>query len=116
MGIPTPHTVQVRRYETDGEDVYGNPISVYGDPQPWAVYGIAPATRWAAKAVSPYGSDGYWNAYEITVQDDRISVRLNGELVVDNALLPAHVVRDGAIGLQCHTDVVQFRNIRIMEL
>jgi choline dehydrogenase-like flavoprotein len=95
-----------------------NPQSVYGSSlhKTGAVYGIAPATRWASKAVSHHGSDGYWNAYEITVQDDRISVRLNGELVVDNAQLPAHLVSDGYIGLQCHTDVVQFRNIRIMEL
>lgn len=94
------------------------PQSVYGSSlyKTGAVYGIAPATRWAAKAVSPHGADGYWNAYEIMVQDGRISVRLNGELVVDNAQLPAHLVGDGSIGLQCHTDVVQFRNIRIMEL
>jgi hypothetical protein len=94
------------------------PQSVYGSSlhKTGAVYGIAPATRWAAKAVSPHGAEGYWNAYEIMVQDDRISVRLNGELVVDNAQLPAHLMNSGYIGLQCHTDVVQFRNIRIMEL
>lgn len=97
--------------DRDPQSVYGSSLHKTG-----AVYGIAPATRWASKAVSRHGTEGYWNAYEIEVQHDRISVRLNGETVVDNALLPAHLVHDGYIGLQCHTEVVQFRNIRIMEL
>ncbi|MGE0541979.1 MAG: family 16 glycoside hydrolase [Dehalococcoidia bacterium] len=97
--------------DRDPQWLYGSSLHKTG-----AVYGVAPATRWASKAVSRYGSDGYWNAYEIMVQDDSISVQLNGELVVDNAQLPAHLTRDGYIGLQCHTDVVQFRNIRLMEL
>jgi Domain of Unknown Function (DUF1080) len=50
------------------------------------------------------------------VNGDRISVSLNGEPVVRDARLPAHLVKAGYIGLQCHTDVVQFRNIRIREL
>jgi len=34
---------------------------------------------------------------------------------VREARLPANLVATGFIGLQCHTDVVQFRNIRIRE-
>jgi hypothetical protein len=95
-----------------------NPQSVYGSSlhKTGAVYGIAPASRWAAKAVSPRGFEGFWNAFEITVRDDRITVLLNGETVVDNAQLPAHLLGQGYIGLQCHTDIVQFRNIRIQPL
>jgi len=53
---------------------------------------------------------------EITANDDRISVSLNGEPVVREARLPANLVATGFVGLQCHTDVVQFRNIRIREI
>jgi hypothetical protein len=95
----------------DPQAIYGSSLHKTG-----AVYGLAPATRWASKAVSPRFAEGYWNAFEITVNDDRISVMLNGELVVREARLPANLVRPGFIGLQCHTDVVQFRNIRIREL
>jgi hypothetical protein len=66
--------------------------------------------------VSPRFAEGYWNAFEITVNDDRISVLLNDEPVVREARLPAHLFGAGFIGLQCHTDVVQFRNIRIREI
>jgi choline dehydrogenase-like flavoprotein len=95
----------------DPQAVYGSSLHKTG-----AVYGLAPAARWASKAVSPRSAEGYWNAFEITVNGDRISVSLNGEPVVRDARLPAHLVKAGYIGLQCHTDVVQFRNIRIREL
>jgi len=94
------------------------PQAIYGSSlhKTGAVYGLAPATRWASKAVSPRCAEGYWNAFEITVSDDRVSVSLNGEPVVREARLPAHLLKAGFIGLQCHTDVVQFRNLRIREI
>jgi hypothetical protein len=95
-----------------------NPQAIYGSSlhKTGAVYGLAPASRWASKAVSPRSAQGYWNAFEITVDDDRISVSLNGEPVVREARLPENLLGAGFMGLQCHTDVVQFRNIRIREL
>jgi Domain of Unknown Function (DUF1080)/GMC oxidoreductase len=95
----------------DPQAIYGSSLHKTG-----AVYGLAPATRWASKAVSPRFAEGYWNAFEITVNDDRISVSLNGEPVVPEARLPAHLLGAGFIGLQCHTDIVQFRNVRIHEI
>lgn len=95
----------------DPQSVYGSSLHKTG-----AVYGLAPATRWASKAVSSRFAEGYWNSFEISVNDDRISVSLNGEPVVREAHLPAHLLGAGFIGLQCHTDVVQFRNIRIREI
>jgi choline dehydrogenase-like flavoprotein len=95
----------------DPQAIYGSSLHKTG-----AVYGLAPATRWASKAVSPRFAEGYWNAFEITVHDDRISVSLNDEPVVREARLPAHLLGAGHIGLQCHTHVVQFRNIRIREI
>ena len=112
------NTIEIQIDET-GKDFVAtrDPQAIYGSSlhKTGAVYGIAPATRWASKAVSPRFAEGYWNTFEITANDDLISVLLNGEPVVREARLPANLVATGFIGLQCHTDVVQFRNIRIRE-
>ncbi len=60
------------------------------------------------------------------MQDNNIEVKLNGQLVSQGTLsdlLPFDAPNDGKkkrsegfIGLQCHTEVVQFRNIHIKEL
>jgi 3-keto-disaccharide hydrolase/GMC oxidoreductase len=113
------NSIEIQIDETGKEfDATREPRAIYGSSlhKTGAVYGIAPATRWASKAVSPRFAEGYWNAFEITVNEDRISVWLNGEPVVRQAHLPADLVGAGAIGLQTHTDVVQFRNIRIREI
>jgi hypothetical protein len=69
---------------------------------------------------------GQWNAYEITVRGNRLTVDLNGKRVLDNAELPGLPAR-GPVGLQHHggkrdgvwnspPSLVQFRNISIKEL
>jgi len=70
---------------------------------------------------------GQWNQFEITVRGDRVSVKLNGQQVLDNARLPGIPAR-GRIGLQHHgskdkdgnwtgpPSLLQFRNIAIKEL
>ncbi len=69
---------------------------------------------------------GQWNAFEITVKGDRLSVVLNGVTVLENAQLPG-IPAKGAIALQHHgqkkdgvwtgpPSLVQFRNISIREL
>jgi hypothetical protein len=69
---------------------------------------------------------GEWNAFEITLKGDRLTVVLNGVTVIENAQLPG-VPASGPIGLQHHGDkkdgawvsppaLVQFRNISIKEL
>jgi hypothetical protein len=69
---------------------------------------------------------GEWNAFEITMKGDRLSVVLNGVTVLEGAQLP-DVPAKGPIGLQHHGDkkggvwssppaLVQFRNISIQEL
>ncbi len=68
---------------------------------------------------------GEWNHYEITMKGDRLTVRLNDELVIEDAQLPG-VPERGPIGLQHHggfedghydsaSSLVQFRNLSIRE-
>lgn len=58
---------------------------------------------------------GKWNRYFITVKGDRVTVKLNDQIVIENAQLPGLAAR-GAIGLQHHGDAVEFGNIYIKEL
>ena len=91
-------------------NIFGSPIHRTG-----ALYGRLPANRWAARAISLRdGRLDCWNDYAIRIQGPNIEIRLNGELVCTgphNAQL-----NEGYIGFQCHTEVVQYRNIRIREL
>jgi Domain of Unknown Function (DUF1080) len=69
---------------------------------------------------------GAWNAFEITMRGDRLTVVLNGEEVISSAQLPGVPPR-GPIGLQHHgskkggvwvspPSLVQFRNISVKEM
>ena len=69
---------------------------------------------------------GQWNTFEITMNGDRLWVKLNGKQVIENAQLPGIPAR-GPIALQHHgskrngewtgpPSLVQFRNILIKEL
>lgn len=55
---------------------------------------------------------GEWNRFEISMRGDRLIVRLNGALVIDNAELKDVPAR-GPIGLQSHGCPVEFANIYI---
>ena len=69
---------------------------------------------------------GEWNTFKITMKGDRLTVELNGIVVLENAQLPG-IAEKGPIGLQHHgskkngewtgpPSLVQFRNIYIKEL
>ena len=69
---------------------------------------------------------GEWNTFKITMKGDRLTVELNGIVVIENALLP-EIPKNGPIGLQHHgskkdgdwvspPSLVQFRRIYIKEL
>lgn len=95
-----------------------NPQSIFGGfrEKTGAIYTLAPAAQGMSKVIRPrFTADGPWNVYEITVQGDSIVVVLNGEKV-SNTTIAAPKQREGYIALQCHTEIVQFRNIRIKEL
>jgi Domain of Unknown Function (DUF1080) len=108
-------------------NIWGWPIGsgeVYGyrtdDKMPPAVRAGVTPKRNADRNI------GEWNAFEITMRGDRLTVVLNGEEVISNAQLPDVAAR-GPIGLQHHgakkggvwvspPSLVQFRNISIKEM
>jgi hypothetical protein len=77
---------------------------------------LPPALRAAAtpklKADNPPGE---WNRFVLTLRGDRLTVLLNDQTVIDNALLPG-LPKRGPIGLQHHGDPIQFANLYIREL
>jgi hypothetical protein len=71
------------------------------------------------KADKPVGE---WNQFRIIMKDDRLTIYLNGELVVDDTPLENYwekgkpLPTTGPIELQHHGNPLQFRNIFIKEL
>lgn len=65
-----------------------------------------------AKADRPLGE---WNRTMVTIKGDRLTVALNGRVVIDNAQLPG-IPAKGAIGLQHHGSAIDFANLWIKDL
>ncbi|MBK9169262.1 MAG: DUF1080 domain-containing protein [Bryobacterales bacterium] len=61
--------------------------------------------------------DNDWNAFDISVRDSEIRVKLNGVEVASHPAVPGRPKR-GPVGLQLHDarSVAKFRNIRIEEI
>lgn len=65
---------------------------------------------------------GEWNTFRIKMIDDRVTVHLNGEMVVDNVVMENYWERhkpiypSGQIELQAHNTPLYFRNIFIKEI
>ena len=103
--------------------VLDDDAAMYKDLKPFqycgSVYGVIPAKRGSLKPA------GEWNAMEITAKGTRITVKLNGQTVVDGDLAdhsdaekthPGILRKEGYIGLQSHSDRVEFRNIEVTDL
>ncbi len=84
-----------------------------------SVYGVVAAKRGHTK------TPGEWNQMEIEAKGSKVVVTLNGTKIVDTDLSehtsaakehPGILRKDGHVGLQSHSDPVQFRNISIKEL
>jgi len=71
------------------------------------------------KADNPVGE---WNTFCIKMAGDRVTVKLNGELVVDNVVMENYWERDkpiyptGQIELQNHGNTLYFKNIYLREI
>ncbi len=71
---------------------------------------------------------GHWNALDVTMKGDRVTIVLNGKTVIDSARIP-DVPKTGPIGLQHHggfnkktgkyspaSSLIQFRNVYVKKL
>jgi sialate O-acetylesterase len=74
--------------------------------------GIRAACAPRVRADRPLGE---WNRFLISMKGDRLTVELNGVVVIEDAQLP-DVPAEGPIGLQSHGDPVEFANLYIREL
>lgn len=64
------------------------------------------------KADKPLGE---WNRMIVSLKGDRLTVNLNGQIVIENAQLP-DAPKDGSIGFQNHGSAIDFANVWIKEL
>lgn len=99
-------------YEIQIDDRGRDPQGGFDDPlfMTGSIYSFSPARVLASCLV------GEWNQLEITASGPDLTVRLNGDVVVDG--FTGNRRADGFIGLQNHGtgSRVSFRNIRIKEL
>lgn len=102
----------------DGAEKYAklHPTQAHG-----SVYGVAAAHRGYLRPV------GQWNYQEVTVQGTRITVELNGTVIVDADVSQITQFKDdrehpgllrqrGYVGFAGHNDPVAFRNVAIKRL
>lgn len=99
----------------------------YAELQPWqyhgSIYGVVPAQRGALKPA------GEWNEQEIRAEGSRITVTVNGTVVVDADIReaaadgtidgrehPGLLNPSGYIGFLGHGSRVEFRDIQVREL
>ena len=111
--------------------ILDNAAERYKTLQPYqyhgSIYGVVPAKRNAEK--NDYQKPlGEWNCEEIIVQGTKITVTLNGEIIVDADIaefktnealtrrIPGLLREKGFVGFLGHNDPVEFRNVRIKAL
>jgi hypothetical protein len=102
----TKSQVNLWNWTVGSGEVYGYRTDASMPPEVRA--GVTPT----AKADAPIGE---WNRMMITLKGDRLSVLLNGQLVIEDAHLPG-IPAEGPIGLQHHGQAIDFANIWIKEL
>jgi hypothetical protein len=114
VGFPDKGTGTDQTSITDGEEIQIDPTD---DPShtTGSIYGKQAAD--AAARDAALKPAGQWNAYEIVVREDRITVYLNG-VKINDWVDPDKALGLGRIGLQMHGsgDDVYFRNVRVKPL
>jgi hypothetical protein len=115
QGDPAYSGMEIQVLDDDAE--------MYRDLKPsqytGSIYGVVAAQRGHTRPPD------HWNRMEITAVGPKVTVALNGTTIVDADLTdqaaaaaahPGIKRTDGYIGLQSHSDRVEFRNIMIKEL
>lgn len=102
----TTSQVNLWNWPIGSGEVYGYRTKAEASPEVRA--GVTPKV----KADKPIGE---WNRTMITIKGDRLSVSMNGRVVIEEAQLPG-VPAKGAIGLQHHGAAIDFANLWIKEL
>lgn len=104
--IQEPHKVWPRSLEVQGKFVEMGQIKSNGGVPALMIVDDQASRESARKPV------GDWNAIEIVVKDGAVAAVLNGKPICSSE--PGEV-REGMIGLQAESFVVQFRDVRIRE-
>jgi hypothetical protein len=115
QGDPSFDGMEVQILDDDSPAYRGLQSAQYSG----SVYGVLASKRGHARP------PGEWNAMVIRAEGPRIKVELNGTVVVDGDVSKLPEVpprhrgigrRSGFLGLQSHSEPVQFRNIAIREI
>ena len=126
LGIRAPLTGDAA-YSAMELQILDDTAPVYANLQPYqyhgSVYGVIPAKKGYQKPV------GEWNYQEVKVQGTRITITLNGTVIVDGDIAgprdngtmdhkdhPGLKNTKGHIGFLGHGSELKFRNIRIKDL
>ena len=139
VGIRTPMGVDAAYFGMCEVQVLDHDAPIYADLRPYqvhgSVYGVVPAKRIVHKPL------GEWSCEEIRVKGDRVTVIVNGEVIVDADVRKAckgHNVspdggeynpftvdgrnhpgmfnRKGHIGFLGHGSGLKYRNVRVLDL
>jgi hypothetical protein len=111
-------------YDAVEVQVLDNTAPKYSKLKPWqyhgSLYGLVPAARGFLRPV------GEWNFEQVTVKGSRITVELNGSVIVDADVAdqeplsgkdhPGRFRTEGHFGFCGHSDPVAFRDVRIKSL
>ncbi len=128
LGIRTPTTGDAA-YEGMELQILDNDAPIYKDLKPYqfhgSVYGVIPALRGYLKPV------GEWNEQEVKAIGNRITITLNGKVILDGDIAeasknntetidgkkhPGLLNKSGHIGFLGHGSPLNFRNIMIKDL
>ncbi|TAL65312.1 MAG: DUF1080 domain-containing protein [Bacteroidetes bacterium] len=126
LGIRAPLTGDAA-YAGMELQILDNTAPVYANLQPYqyhgSVYGVIPAKREYLKPA------GEWNYEEVRIQGTKITITLNGTVIVDGDIAgprdkgtmdhndhPGLKNKTGHIGFLGHGSLVKFRNIRVKDL
>jgi hypothetical protein len=126
LGVRTPLEGDAA-YEGIELQILDDTHEQYANLKPWqyhgSVYGVVPAKRGHLKPV------GEWNEQEVICRGPRVTVKLNGEVIVDADVQkasepqtvdgrehPGLAREKGYLAFCGHGAHLEFRNLRIMEL